>query len=136
MGNITKEFIDELFATQEKLTQMYKTIKNEYNDIIKWECENVGRTWVSTISDEISEICIADNGNICIKVEDEENYYDEYECPLYKFISNDWKAAEIAKYQVKLKREEEIKKAQMIKKAKQQEERERAEYERLKAKYE
>jgi len=136
MSNITQEFIDELFATKEKLAQMYETLKNEYNNIVKWECENTERKWLSTISDEISEICIEDSGNICIKIEDKENYYETYECPLYKFISNDWKAEEVAKYQAQLRREEESKKAQILKKIKQREDRERAEYERLKAKFE
>ena len=130
MSNITKEFLEELIETQEKLKNMYNLLDRSFASVTRWENENIEKSSLRYVYGDIQEVSV-DKNDVCIEtLENDDGYYHHhyYHCPLNKLLNDSWKEESLENY----KKEKELKDAKI---AKELEERERAEYERLKAKY-
>ena len=142
MSNITQEFIDELFATQEKFNDMFNDLCIYISELQNWEEKNLGIKNNSEVGYYNAEVEI-ENGKICLTTFGQPRDYEQsgYEMyhqtyPLDKLFDTSWREEALKEYQKK-QEEIRIKKEQKDKEdAIEQERLERAEYERLKAKYE
>lgn len=142
MQEITKEFLKELLETQRKLKKMYDKLEEHIHSSNRWEEENIGREihrdgW---IHGDITRVSLK---NRAVEIESF-GYDDFYErdieywfpYPLDKLLSDDWKEIALKEYQKKQNALRKEKEAEAARKATEKERKERAEYERLKAKFE
>lgn len=142
MQEITKEFLDELLATQKKLKEMYEALENRISHVNIWEEEKIGskhyrEDWVRG---QITNVEVTDS-EIEIESFGFDDFYERYResqvyFPLDKLLSDDWKEAALKEYQKKQNALRKKKEQEEQKKVLEKERRERAEYERLKAKFE
>jgi len=142
MQKINQEFLDELLATQAKFNDMFSDLSIYITELQNWEEENLGIKNNSDVGYYNAEVEI-ENGKICLTTFGDprdyeqlgyEMYYQTYQ--LDKLFDTSWREGALKEYQKK-QEEIRIKKEQKDKEdAIEQERLERAEYERLKAKYE
>lgn len=142
MKKITQEFLDELFATQEKFNNMFTDLSIYITELENWEEENLGIKNNSEVGYYRAEVEI-ENGKIYLDTFGDPRDYEQlgYEMyhqsyPLDKLFDTSWREEALKKYQKK-QEEIRIKKEQKDKEdALEQERLEREEYERLRKKYE
>ena len=131
---LTEKWIKTFLQKEKEVSEMKKELIQKAKEILIWENENIGGSY--DINDQgVHYSCQVEIGEktVCLNVKCSWAYggYDEndYEIPLSKFFCDDWKEAALAEYQDQLQKKEQEKAEKTAK-------RERAEYERLKAKFE
>lgn len=137
MEKITQEFLDEFKVVKEKYEDMLFQIMEQIAENDRLEGLYIDKTH-PIYEGEVFRVEINDKFEVDTHywdVRNEEYAEGGYSYPLNKLLNDDWKPIAIAKYQ---KEQEELR----IKKEQQEreenlalEEKERAEYERLRAKY-
>lgn len=139
---INQEFLDELLAVQEKFNDMFSDLSIYITELQDWEEENLGIKNNSEIGYYNSEVEI-ENGKIYLNTFGDPRDYEQlgYEMyhqsyPLDKLFDTSWRDEARKKYLKVLEEKQKEKEVKDIQKAKEFEEYERAEYERLKAKFE
>lgn len=142
MEKLTQEFLDELLATQEKFNDMFADLSIYITELQNWEEENLGIKNNSEVGYYNAEVEI-ENGKICLTTFGEPRDYEQpgYEMyhqayPLDKLFDTSWRDEARKKYLKVLEEKQKEKELKDAQKAKEFEDYERAEYERLKAKYE
>lgn len=138
MNKFTQEFLDNLLEKQNELNRMYEELRGYVHELNAWEEANLGIR--VTVAGTIVNVK-ADDKSVKIKTYDYDEYEDEYEFeeqsfPLHKLLSDDWKEAAIEKRRAELAEREEKQRMKEAWLKEQKEAAERAEYERLKAKFE
>lgn len=138
MSKITKEFLDDLIATQEKLANMYELLEMHFDSTMRWEQENIGKSNYDYIRGTIQEVEINKDKVHIETLENDDGYYHHnyYSCPSHKLLSDDWKEAALKEYEEKQEAIRKEKEKEEERKALEKERKEREEYERLKAKFE
>lgn len=140
MNHITQEFLDELFMVQEKLKNMYAELTECINSNEEWKCKNIATFPGYIDNKDITNVTIK-NDKLIIDVYEYNNEacgYDDnqYTYSLNELTNNDWKENAILKYKAELEQKQKEQELHNAKLAKKREDEERAEYERLKAKFE
>lgn len=139
MSKLTQEFLDKIIMTQNGLYDMYKELDGCVADLVSWERKNLN-SFRSFISGEISAIYV-ENDELKVEIyeydEDDGSFNkDILSYPLYRLLTDDWKEEALKEYQAELEKEKQKQRMKEEVRARKAEERERAEYERLKAKFE
>lgn len=139
MNKFTQEFLENLLEKQNELNSMYEELRKYVYELGAWEKENLGIFHV-TVDGTIIDVKV-EGESIRIKAYDYDEYEEEYDVedhwfPLHKLMSDDWKEAAIEKHRAELAEKEEKQRVKEAWLKEQKEAAERAEYERLKAKFE
>ena len=136
---LTKDFIDEIINIQRKLEEMRYEVERHYSNLRSWELDNLGYSKLRDIMGDVVDICITKDNQVSIQAIDSyDGNYDSnyYYCPLNKLISDEWKEEALKQHKEALEKNKEKQRLKKEARAKEIEANERAEYERLKAKFE
>lgn len=144
---IERNYLEELYQRQAQIKQMQADLTNEFQkykrelfkkakDVLQWKDDNLGQQFLKyRARGYISELrpdCVV----LCLPDMDPELPVRYFNVSFDEIYSDNWKEEALEKYRQTMALHEREKELRAQRKALEQEQRERAEYERLKAKFE
>jgi len=141
MNNITQELLNEFEHCQNRIHDISIALFDRAKDIFYWENKNIGKDHELIPSShwELVRIILSNKDEVgfeCHRIYDDSRDTWNFYIDKYKLFSDDWKVTALDAYNEEVKKEQHQKRLEEEALAKEAEIRERAEYERLKAKYE
>ena len=144
---IERSHLENLSKRQSEIKRMQAELNNEFQkyrrelfqkarDVLKWKDDNLGQEFLKYKTRGHIHELRSNSIVLCLPDTDPELPMQYYNVSFDEIYSDDWKEVALKEYEEKIRQKIEEKQAAKEKALAEKEARERAEYERLKAKYE